>query len=165
MQVRLADADGVRAFHRQFATGVTVVTTMEDDVPRGLVVNAFSSLTLEPPRVLVCVSRSAQSYQAMFRTDVFAVNVLAADQEAVARTFARSGGEKFADVEWEAGEMGAPILTGCCGVAETKLETRVHVDTHTIFVGRVVDVRVTERSPLLYWGGRFWDPEQLRPLG
>ncbi|MEA2376212.1 MAG: hypothetical protein QOK00_2145 [Thermoleophilaceae bacterium] len=158
------DIDSVRAFHRGFPTGVTIVTAMRSGAPRGLVVNAFSSLTLDPPRVLVCVAETAKSYRTLFRAKSFAVNVLSVDQYEVARRFAKSGGDKFADLDWEPGRTGAPILEGSCAVAESEIESRVHVHTHTIFVGRVVDVRVSDRQPLLYWDGRMWEPEQLRPL-
>jgi flavin reductase (DIM6/NTAB) family NADH-FMN oxidoreductase RutF len=156
--------DDVRAFHRRFPTGVTVVTAMGADAPRGLVVNAFSSLTLEPPRILVCVARTSQSYETLFRARGFAVNVLSAEQEPVARAFARSGADKFADVRWERGVLDAPIIEGSSAVAEARSLTRVDVDTHTIFIGEVVDVRVSDRPPLLYWDGNLWEPEKLRPL-
>lgn len=158
------DTGAVRAFHRSFATGVTIVTAMRGDEPRGLVVNAFSSLTIEPPRLLVCISQSAKSYNTLFRAKTFAVNVLATDQGAIAKRFAQSGGDKFASVRWEAGPWRAPMLDGACAVAVSELETRVHVHTHTILVGRVVHVRINERKPLLYWNAQIWAPEMLRPL-
>jgi flavin reductase (DIM6/NTAB) family NADH-FMN oxidoreductase RutF len=158
------ETDKVRAFHRSFATGVTIVTAMRGNEPRGLVVNAFSSLTLEPPRVLVCISQTAKSYTTVFRAKTFAVNVLAADQGAIAKRFAQSGGDKFSGVGWDTGQWDAPILEGACAVAVAELESRVHVHTHTIFVGRVIDVRVNDRPPLLYWDGQIWEPERLRPL-
>jgi flavin reductase (DIM6/NTAB) family NADH-FMN oxidoreductase RutF len=138
----------VRAFHRGFPTGVTVVTAMGPTGPKGLVVNAFASLTLDP----------------LFRAHGFAVNVLACDQLGVARGFARSGGDKFADTAWEPGRLGAPILEGSSGVVEAELERRLQVGTHTIFVGRVVHVRLSERKPLLYWEGQLWQPDNLQAL-
>jgi flavin reductase (DIM6/NTAB) family NADH-FMN oxidoreductase RutF len=156
------DTGRVRAFHRSFATGVTIVTAMQGDEPRGLAVNAFSSLTLEPPRVLVCISQTAKSYTTIFGAKTFAVNVLAADQAAVAKRFAQSGGDKFAGIAWDAGRWGAPMLDGACAVAVSELESRVHVHTHTIFVGRVIDVRVNDLPPLLYWDGQIqtWEPQR-----
>lgn len=159
-----APLDDVRAFHRNFPTGVTVVTAMGTDEPKGLVVNAFASLTLEPPRVLVCIATAAQSYQTLFQATGFAVNVLAADQAHIAKSFAVSGGDKFAGIDWEPGVLGAPILQGTAGVVEAELENRLDVGTHTVLVGRVLDVRLGERQPLVYWEGRLWEPSSLRPI-
>jgi flavin reductase (DIM6/NTAB) family NADH-FMN oxidoreductase RutF len=159
------DPEQVRAFHRGYPTGVTVVTAMGGGEPKGLAVNAFASLTLEPPRVLVCIATSAQSYETLFRARSFGVNVLAADQAAIARLFATSGGDKFSQVAWEPGSFGAPILAGCSRVVEAELERRLEVGSHTVFVGSVIDVRLSERPPLVYWDGQLWEPHNLRALG
>jgi flavin reductase (DIM6/NTAB) family NADH-FMN oxidoreductase RutF len=159
-----ADADAVRAFHRCFVTGVTVVTTLTDGEPRGLAVNAFTSVSLEPPLVLVCISTDAKSYESFFTSSTFGVNLLAADQSDVARRFALSGGDKFAGVDWEHGPYGAPLLAGGVAFLEACLETRMHASTHTVFVGRVLDARSSDREPLVYWDGHLWHPDRLRSL-
>jgi flavin reductase (DIM6/NTAB) family NADH-FMN oxidoreductase RutF len=159
------DLDDVRAFHRGYPTGVTVVTAMGATAPKGLAVNAFASLTLEPPRVLVCIATSAQSYETLFRARSFAVNVLAADQAAIARLFATSGGDKFSQIAWAPGAFGAPVLEGCARVVEAELDRRLEVGSHTVFVGTVIDVRISDRPPLVYWEGQLWEPHNLRALG
>jgi flavin reductase (DIM6/NTAB) family NADH-FMN oxidoreductase RutF len=158
------DAEDVRAFHRGYPTGVTVVTAMGPE-PKGLAVNAFASLTLEPARVLVCIATAAQSYQTLFQARSFAVNVLAADQASIAKLFATSGGDKFSQVAWEPGVCGAPILAGCSRVVEAELERRLEIGSHTVLVGSVIDVRLSDRPPLVYWDGQLWEPHNLRALG
>ena len=76
----VVDADHLRAFHRKFVTGVTIVTTMDRGAPRGLAVNAFSSVSLDPALILVCVAKTSSTYEPLFRAERFAVNLLAGDQ-------------------------------------------------------------------------------------
>src|SRR6185295_5991453 len=94
-----------------FAAGVTIITTIGDDgKPYGLTATAFTSVSLEPPLVLVCVDKKAESHPHFHTSRVFAVNFLAADQEDLSRRFAASGGDKFTTVEQRRGVTGAPVL-------------------------------------------------------
>jgi flavin reductase (DIM6/NTAB) family NADH-FMN oxidoreductase RutF len=154
----------VKDVHRHFPTGVTIVTTCIDGEPSGLAVNAFSSISIEPPVVLVCVAKTSATYDRLYGGDHIAVNVLASDQVEVARRFARSGGDKFSEVEWHPGVGGAPILGGVSGYLEIEIETRIPAYTHTIFIGRVVQAKAFDHPPLVYLGGEFFAGEQLSPL-
>jgi flavin reductase (DIM6/NTAB) family NADH-FMN oxidoreductase RutF len=159
-----ADPQAVKAFHRCFVTGVTVVTVIDDDQPRGLAVNAFASVSLDPPLVMVCIARSAKTYEAFFRSETFGVNLLAADQVDVARRFAVSGGDKFAGLDWEPGPYGSPMLRGGMAFLEARLESRIEAGTHVLFVGRVLDAQANASEPLIYWDGQLWHPDRLRNL-
>jgi len=161
--VESATDDAVRQFHRRFATGVTVVTTAVDGTPHGLVVNALSSVSLEPPLVLVCISQTSRTYPRLFDAELFAVNVLAHDQADVAALFARSGADKFAGVSWSAGRYGPPILDGVAAAVELEVVTRMPAYTHTIFVGRALATVVTDAPPLIYHHGQFFDGAHLEP--
>jgi flavin reductase (DIM6/NTAB) family NADH-FMN oxidoreductase RutF/predicted ester cyclase len=158
-----AVAETLRAVHRKFPTGVTIVTTIEGTVPTGLAVNAFSSVSLDPPLVLFCVGRSALTYPRLFAGDAVCVNILARDQRRVAERFAVSGGDKFEHVEWSAGQNGAPLLDGCAAQLEGVIETRIAAPTHTIFITRVTAARTFEREPLVYLGGAYFDSSELAP--
>jgi flavin reductase (DIM6/NTAB) family NADH-FMN oxidoreductase RutF len=158
-------ADRVRAVHRQYPTGVTVVTTAVDGVPYGLAVNAFSSISLDPPLVLVCVNESSRSYPAVFDSDHLGVNILASDQRAVAGAFATSGGDKFAQLDWTRSERGVPVLDGVAGHFELEVKYKIPAFTHTIFIGEVIDARASGKAPLVYQGGGFFDGAQLVPAG
>jgi steroid delta-isomerase-like uncharacterized protein len=151
------DPDALKAVHRQFGTGVTVVTTAADGLPAGLVVNAFSSICLEPPLVLVSIAETAVTYPALFVNDRIAVNILARDQRAVAERFAQSGVDKFGEIFWRPGENGAPLLDGCAGFIEATVFRRIPSYTHTIFIARVTDAVCLEHDPLLYLRGMFYD--------
>jgi flavin reductase (DIM6/NTAB) family NADH-FMN oxidoreductase RutF len=163
-EIPSAALDDVRAFHRRFATGVTVVTVSDGDDALGLAVNAFSSVSLDPPLVLVCVAGTAATHPTLFASDRFAVNILAHDQAAIARTFARSGGDKFSGIAWRVGAHGSPILGGVAAHVEALTLQRISAFTHTIFVGRVVDAEVHDRSPLVYLGGSLYDGAALESL-
>jgi flavin reductase (DIM6/NTAB) family NADH-FMN oxidoreductase RutF/predicted ester cyclase len=151
------DPEALRAVHRQFGTGVTVVTTSVDEKPAGLVVNAFSSICLEPPLVLVSIAETAATYPALFTNDRIAVNILARDQRAIAERCARSGGDKFAEIPWRPGANGAPLVDGAAASIEATVVKRIPSYTHTIFIAHVSDATSSDRDPLLYLGGAFYD--------
>jgi flavin reductase (DIM6/NTAB) family NADH-FMN oxidoreductase RutF len=158
-QVELREV--VRRVHRQFPTGVTIVTTQHDGVPYGLAVNAFASVTLEPPIVLVCIAGTSATYPHLFLGDEIAVNILAYDQRDVVAGFARSGGEKFSGLDWREGDNGCPILGGVSAYLELHVERRLPVFTHTIFVGRVTHADASNRPPLIYLGGQTFESTSL----
>jgi flavin reductase (DIM6/NTAB) family NADH-FMN oxidoreductase RutF/predicted ester cyclase len=151
----------LRAVHRSYPTGVTIVTTSADGIPTGLAVNAFSSISLDPPLVLFCVGKTALTYPRLFAGDAVAINVLASDQLAIAERFALSGGDKFAGIPWSPGASGAPLLDSCSAVLEGVIENRIPIGTHAIFIIRVERADASGRTPLLYLDGSFLDPSGL----
>lgn len=154
----------VRGVHRQYPTGVTVVTAAVDGKPYGLAVNAFSSISLEPPLVLVCVNESSNSYAAVFESNHIGINILAADQVGVAGIFAKSGGDKFAELEWELSKLGVPVLAGVAGHFELEVKYKIPAYSHTIFVGQVVEAASADKAPLVYQAGQFFDGARLEPV-
>lgn len=159
---RVLGPDEFRRALGHFATGVTVVTTWDDDGrPTGLTASAVSSVSLDPPLVLVCVAHRSQSHPAFRPGGKFAVNVLSSDQEAVARRFASSsltGAEKFEGVPYRHGAFGLPVLTDALADYECAIVQAYPGGDHTIFVGQVdaADCRGDDgREPLLYYRGRF----------
>lgn len=150
-----------RAVHRRFPTGVTVVTVCVDGEPYGLAVNAFSSLSLDPPTVLTCVAKTSATYTRLFATDRMAINLLAADQADVARVFAKSGGDKFGSIDWQPGPDGVPILDGVAGWFDTRISHRIPVHTHSVFIADVLDAHASDRKPLLYYEGGLIDSAPL----
>jgi flavin reductase (DIM6/NTAB) family NADH-FMN oxidoreductase RutF len=98
----------------------------------------------------------------LFARGTFAVNMLASDQAAVARRFAKTGLDKFSGLAWTRGQGGSPILEGAAAYMELEIEARIPAHTHTIFIGRVLDAAAYDRNPLVYHGGQFYDGELLR---
>jgi flavin reductase (DIM6/NTAB) family NADH-FMN oxidoreductase RutF len=139
-----------------FATGVTVITTLrESGELHGLTANAFTSVSLVPPLVLVCVDKKAESYPCFEESRVFTVNVLAADQEAISRRFAVSGGEKFQGIAYRDGANGAPILDGSLAYIECRVTTALDGGDHTIYLGEVEQAETREAKPLLFFRGGY----------
>ncbi|MET8982771.1 flavin reductase family protein [Streptomyces sp. NPDC004539] len=156
--------DVMKQVNRQFVTGVTVVTTMDGETPRGLAVNAFSSVSLDPATVMVCVQRTSSTHDCLFRANHLAINILSTDQLDVVATFAGKAADKFANVEWESGPFGSPLIARSGARMEAEIRERLQASTHTVFICRVVHASVDDRSPMVYSAGRFFDGGALAPL-
>jgi flavin reductase (DIM6/NTAB) family NADH-FMN oxidoreductase RutF len=150
------DKNELRRVMGHFATGVTVITTFRKSGElHGLTANAFSSVSLTPPLLLICVDKKAESYPCFEESRVFTVNILAADQEDLSRKFAVTGGNKFEGVSYRAGANGAPILAGSIGYIECKLAAAHDAGDHTIYVGEVEQAETRDAKPLLFFRGGY----------
>ncbi|WP_448501307.1 flavin reductase family protein [Sphingomonas sp.] len=140
-----------------FATGVTVVTTRTvDGTPVGLTANSFTSVSLDPPLLLVCIAKSASSLSAFEQARHFAVNVLHIGQQPVSGRFARRGEDRFAGTDVETWDSGVPILSHSLASFECAHEAAHDAGDHVILIGRVERVRFEpRRDPLLYFRGRY----------
>ncbi len=139
-----------------FATGVTVITTKDKDSnPNGLTANAFMSLSLNPPLVLISVDKGATCYACFELENGFTVNFLSEDQEEISRRFATKGIDKFADLRWRAGSNGAAILDGALAHVECKITQCYDGGDHTIVVGEIVNASATGDRPLLFFKGKY----------
>lgn len=139
----------------QFATGVAVMTTRVGERRGGATVNSFASVSLEPPLILWSLARTAQSFPLFQEATHFAVNILNAEQMALANQFARSGGDKFAGLPVEEGIAGTPILPDCAAVFECETVARHDGGDHVIIVARVLRHRHEDRPLLLFAKGRY----------
>ena len=141
-----------------FATGVTIVTTRAaDGRPIGLTANSFNSVSLEPPLVLWSLSQAAASLAAFRAGSHYAINVLAADQKALAERFAAKGADRWSGVDSVPGAGGAPLIAGSAATFECFNRSRYDEGDHVIFVGEVE--RCTWRpgaAPVLLHGGRVF---------
>ncbi|HEY5853970.1 MAG TPA: flavin reductase family protein [Aldersonia sp.] len=156
----LADAT-MRGVHRSFVTGVTVVTTTDQDTPKGLAVNAFTSISLDPPLVMVCVQQSSATHDPLLHSTHLGIDILAADQRSTAAVFASKAADKFATIGWERAEHGTPVLTGTCAWMEAEICQRLDFGTHTAFIARVVNADHSDRPALVYRAGEFFDGSDL----
>lgn len=153
-----------RATLGMFATGVTIVTARNDSgEPVGLTASSFNSVSLDPPLVLWSLGKAAGSMAVFTQGRHYAINVLAADQQALAERFAARGVDRWAGVEFDEGAGGAPLLRGCVATFECFNRSQYTEGDHVIFVGEVE--RCTRRptaSPLLFHGGRFYTEHPLQ---
>jgi flavin reductase (DIM6/NTAB) family NADH-FMN oxidoreductase RutF len=140
-----------------FATGVTVVTCVnEKGEPAGLTVNSFTSVSLDPPLLMVCLAREAASAAALTRASHFAVNVLQTGQQPASIRFSTRDEDRFGATPWSCGEAGAPILKDSLGVFECERYAVHPGGDHHILIGQVVKASFDAGlDPLLYFRGRY----------
>ena len=153
-----ASSELFRALLGRFASGVTVVTTLDaEGRAHGMTVSAFSALSLEPPLVLVCVAHAASMLGVLDAATHFAVNILSEEQEALSRRFADEAMElRFDGVEYARGAGGVPVLAHTVATIACRRHDRHDVGDHAIFIGEVVEGRVDgDRRPLVYHRGAY----------
>jgi flavin reductase (DIM6/NTAB) family NADH-FMN oxidoreductase RutF/pimeloyl-ACP methyl ester carboxylesterase len=152
-----SDARTLRDALGCFATGVTIITAMgADGQPVGLTANSFTSVSLDPPLLLVCIANNAASAPALQQAERFAVNVLQIGQQPTSNRFAGKGEDRFANTPWDMGEFGTPVLTGSLSSFECAKDAVHAGGDHFILVGRVLKAMFEpRRDPLLYFRGKY----------
>jgi flavin reductase (DIM6/NTAB) family NADH-FMN oxidoreductase RutF len=151
------DQDEFRSVLGRFATGVTVVTVADKSGRDfGITVTAFSSLSLDPPLVLICIDHDASILPAIAEASHFVVNVLAAHQEAIARRFSVPDAEqRFDGLGFTRGQSGTALLEDVLASIECRVAQSVVSGDHTIFIGEVEAASVRQDTPLLYYRGGY----------
>lgn len=145
----------------RFASGVTVVTGRDASGEAfGMTVSSFCSVSLEPPLILVCIQKQIHCHTALSQSNTFAVNVLAEDQEAISNTFASRSPDKFSTLAFKDGFGDAPLIEGALANIECEKFSELDGGDHTIFLGRVVKISVSEGAPLVYSQGAYRKLEQ-----
>lgn len=148
-----------------FATGVTVVTTRQaDGAPRGFTANSFSSVSLDPPLLLVCIAKTAHSCEAFVSAEHFAVNVLADDQKEVSGLFASRSPDKFSLARWHAGPQDMPMISGALAGFTCARHRLVDAGDHLVLIGRVLTHHARDGQPLGFFRGAYFDLGLERPL-
>ena len=150
--------DEFRAALGNFASGVTVVTTKDaNDNLHGLTVSAFSSVSMNPPLILICIQKSTPSHYAFEESKVFVVNILSDSQKEISNQFAFKHEDKFAGINYNLSENGLPVLEDCLVNLECSLKHSYDGGDHTIFVGHIENAIINEGNPLVYWKGDYRD--------
>jgi flavin reductase (DIM6/NTAB) family NADH-FMN oxidoreductase RutF len=152
-----SDARTLRDAMGCFATGITIVTAhAPDGTPVGLTANSFTSVSLDPPLLLVCIANSAGSAPVLREAERFGVNVLQTSQQAASNRFAGKGEDRFAATAWGPGETGVPLLDGSLVSFECKRFEVHEGGDHFLLVGEVVRAQFEpRRDPLLYFRGKY----------
>jgi flavin reductase (DIM6/NTAB) family NADH-FMN oxidoreductase RutF len=150
------DGAELRRALRPLITGVTVVTTVDaGGAPRGLTANSFTSVSLDPALILVCIARSAGSFPAFAESRVFAVNILSESQVDVSRRFASRLADKFAGVDYRHGVSGAPIIAGSLAWLDCRRYDLIEAGDHIILIGEVLALGHRDAKPLGYCQGDY----------
>jgi len=138
-----------------FATGVTVITAMDEGGPTGFACQSFHALSLDPALVCFCVGRTSSTWPRIRAAGRFAVNVLERGQERLCRNFAVSGGDKFSGVAWEPSPLGSPLLDGVMAWVDCTIAAVHDGGDHHIVIGHVRDLHAHGGDPLLFFRGQY----------
>jgi flavin reductase (DIM6/NTAB) family NADH-FMN oxidoreductase RutF len=140
----------------RFATGVAIAAVSDENgAPHGLTVSSFTSVSLEPPLILICLGHAVTNIEEFRRARYFGLSFLHEGQRPLADRFAQKGHDKFDGIAWYAGESGAPIISDClCGI-ECAAYQRVTSGDHDIFVGEVIRTDIREGAALVYYASRY----------
>ncbi|MGI9421230.1 MAG: flavin reductase family protein [Geminicoccaceae bacterium] len=142
-----------------FPTGVTVVAAFDgDDAPWGLTANSFSSVSLDPPLILVCLDRRGRAWPVFARAERFSVNILASGQDDLARHFASPAPNRFATAAWTRGQNGTPLLPETAAWLECGTDRQIEAGDHVILLGAVLAFNQGDHMPLGFCRGSFFTP-------
>ncbi|UNK45648.1 flavin reductase [Arthrobacter sulfonylureivorans] len=159
------DQDVFRQVVGHFASGVAVITTAHEGRLYGTTASAVSSLSMEPPMMLMCLNQSSSTHDAVAQAGLYAINILAEDQRDLAMKFGRKGGDKFDGVSFRLSEHGGvPILDGVIAAITCIVDETPRGGTHSVFFGRVVDAESSHGEPLAYYRGAFGRLERVKEL-
>lgn len=151
----LVDQNAFRDVAGHFATGVTVITSMDGETPMGTTASAVASLSMDPPMMLICLNRSSATHDIVANSRVFGVNILAQNQADIAMQFARKGTDKFAGVDWSEAEGKVPWIDGALASIACRVVDTAVGGTHTVFMGEVMAAEAFPGEPLTYYRGSF----------
>ena len=141
-----------------WASGVTVVTSKtENSGLKGMTATSFTSVSLDPPQILVCINKTADTGDAVLEGKSFAINILKADQQEISNQFAGSTSqeERFANVNWHEGETGSPVIDDALASIECTVVQQVLAGTHWVIIGEVQGVSCRSGEPLLYYNSAY----------
>ena len=138
-----------------FATGITIVTALRTVCPLVFRASPSPRSSLDPPMVILCPARSSTSWPRIAKAGAFCVNILGEHQEALCRSFAISGGDKFEGVGWSHGITGSPVIDHSLAIVECRLGDIFDGGDHELVTGHVVAMEIGEGSPLLFYRGGF----------
>ena len=152
----IEDLRDLRNAFGTFMTGVTVVTTRETEgTPRGFTANSFTSVSLNPPMLSVCIGKSAESIDVFRQADGFAINILSESQSGTSSLFASKRADKFDITPWRDGPLGHPVLDGVCAWFDCSTERFIDAGDHVIMIGRVQDYEYNDKNGLGYVRGGY----------
>ncbi|NBE50141.1 flavin reductase family protein [Streptomyces boluensis] len=155
--VSAVDPMAMRRTMGRFATGVAVVTTSVDGTPHGMTVNSLTSVSLQPPLLLVCLTTGARTTEAVTSSGRFAVNILSARQEHLAMRFAKRGADHFQGLDVIHGRHQVPVIPDAFAHLECAVERHFTAGDHIVVIGEVLDVCERDGAPLGFLGGKFSD--------
>jgi flavin reductase (DIM6/NTAB) family NADH-FMN oxidoreductase RutF len=140
----------------RFATGVTIASVLDPlGVPHGLTVSSFTSVSLDPPLILICLGHAVTIIDLFRKASYFGINILSESQRELSDRFARKNHDRFNGLEWHSGETGVPLLRGVLAAIECSVHERFTAGDHDVFVGEMVSAHVADGQPLVHFASRY----------
>ena len=140
----------------RFATGVAIASVMDQaDTPHGLTVSSFTSVSLEPPLILICLGHAVTNIEDFRRAGCFGLSILSEHHQAISDRFAQKGHDRFDGVDWHLGATGVPLIRSAIATIECAVRQRISSGDHDIFIGEVVGTCVHDGAPLIYYASRY----------
>ncbi len=159
MTTQMLDPRALRDAFGAFLTGVTVVTTKDaEGKPIGFTANSFTSVSLDPPLLLVCLAKTSRNFQTLMSAQGFAVNILSENQKDISNTFARPVEDRFAAVDWREGPFGFPVFSGVAAWFDCAMHERIDAGDHVILIGSIQAFENSGRTGLGYARGGYFTP-------
>jgi flavin reductase (DIM6/NTAB) family NADH-FMN oxidoreductase RutF len=140
----------------RFATGVVVAAVLDPEgTPHGLTVSSFTSVSLHPPLVLICLGHAVTNIEEFRQASHFGLSILGEEDRHLSQRFAQKGHDRFDGVDWQRGETGAPLLTHALATLECAAHQRFSSGDHDILVGEVLRAHAKDHAPLVHFAGRY----------
>jgi flavin reductase (DIM6/NTAB) family NADH-FMN oxidoreductase RutF len=140
----------------KYATGITILTVLDSrGDPQGMTANSFTSVSLSPPLILVCIDRQTSILSSFKPGTRFGVNVLQEEQKELSSWFSRSGHDRFSGIAWSAGETGAPLLQGMLATIECEVTQMIEAGDHVVVIGAALHATWREGQPLVYFNSSY----------
>jgi flavin reductase (DIM6/NTAB) family NADH-FMN oxidoreductase RutF len=140
----------------RFATGVAIASVLDENgAPHGLTVSSFTSVSLDPPLILICLGHAVASIELFRAAGHFGINILGEDQRPLSELFARKGQDRFDGLEWRRGVSGVPLLKGVLATMECAVRRQVTAGDHDILIGEMVHAHTGEGAPLIHYASRY----------
>ena len=151
----------LRSAFGSYVTGVTVVTANSNEgEPVGFTANSFTSVSLDPALLLVCVGKDLSSYEIFSSTKRYAVNILGSDQKQLADRFARYSGKRFESIEWQNSELGSPLLGGSCAWFDCTVFSRLEAGDHDVLIGKIHSFTDLGKNGLGYFRHEYFSTDR-----
>lgn len=163
-QVSVPTPNEMRAAMGCFASGVTIVTALDEEGPVGFACQSFASVSLDPPLVLFCADHRGRAWPRIREAGRFTVNVLSEQQDELCMRFGSSRGAKFEDLDWTESAWGTPVLPNGLMRVHTEVYAVQEAGDHDVVIGRVLELDVLDHDrPMVFYRGAFGLPEQTSP--
>ena len=160
-QTNPVDDQQLRNAFGSYVTGVTVVTACSNTGhPVGFTANSFTSVSLDPALLLVCIGKKMSSYSVFAESDTFAINILSSDQKELAHRFSRFKGERFEGIEWQMSNLNCPLLTGSSAWFDCTVYQRMDAGDHDVLIGKIEEFRDHGKNGLGYFRHEFFSTDR-----